>query len=81
MDYEAVWILATHSHAVASCGGGEVFIRHTLVAHSLLSKAMVASFKSATKQLLWLPWQATVYGVAAGGPQPNTLYISTTRRY
>ena len=56
MDYGAVWILATHSHAVASCGGGGVFIRHTLVSHSLLSKAVVASFKSATKQLLWFPW-------------------------
>ena len=81
MDYGTVWILATHSHAVVSCGGSGVFIHHTLVAHSLLSKAMAASFKSATKQLLWFPWQAIVCGVAAGSPQPNTLYISTTHRF
>ena len=81
MNYEAVWILATHSHAVASYGGGGVFICHTLVAHSILSKAVAASFKSATKQLLRFPWRTTVCGMAAGGPQPNTLYISTTHRY
>ena len=49
MDYGAVWILATHSHAMVSCDGGRVFIRHTLMAHSLLSKAVAASFKLATK--------------------------------
>ena len=81
MDYEAVWILATHSHVVASYGDGGVFIHHTLVAHSLLSKAVAASFKSATKQLFRFPWQAIVCGMAAGGPQPNTLYISTTHKY
>ena len=81
MDYGIVWILATHTHAMASCGSGGVFIHHTLVAHSLLSKAMAASFKSATKQLLQFPWRATVCGVAASGPQPNTLNISTTHKY
>ena len=80
MDYGAVWILATHSHAVASCGSGGVFIRHTFVAHSLLSKAVAASFKLATK-LLRFPWQAIDCGMAADGPQPNTLYISTTHMY
>ena len=81
MDYKAIWILATHSHAMAICGGGGVFIRHTLVAHSLLSKVVASSFKSAIKQLLWFLWRATICGVTVGGPQPNTLYISTMHRY
>ena len=81
MDYGAIWILATQSHAVVSCGGGGVFIRHTLVAHSLLSKAVAASFKSATKQLFRFPWQAIVCGMVASGPQLNNLYIRTTYKY